>query len=197
MRGGAGSGAGRRSYMVVRPRLAEPPKGACRSVGCRGLRHAQPLHAGSTLGAWLAGAALVVETEPQVTGPRRAILVGRAAPRGAGSIEAEPRTAVGVPSALFSTRPGTPLAIARARDEETDTPDAASVVGSACGFVVTEAAAARRAFTAAACAFDASCLTAAIAVGGTAPGFAVTVDTRLTGRAGILRIAPRCFGRRF
>jgi hypothetical protein len=144
------------------------------------LWHAHPLHAGATLGARLARTALGVETQPEVARARRTVFVGRAATGRASTVEAKPRWAVGIPNALLSAGAGAPLAVARTRDEDANASDAASVVGGAGGLVVAEAAAARCAFAATARSFDARRLAAAIAVGFTATGFAVTVDTRLT-----------------
>lgn len=168
-----------------------------RSLRCSGLGNAHPLHARAALGARFACAALVVETQPEVARARRAVLVGRAATGRASAVEAEPRRAVGIPSAFLSARPGAPLPVARTGNEEADASDAAAIVGGASRLVVTQAAAARLAFATCACAFDARCLTSAIAVGRTAAGLAMTIDTRLTGRARVRGIAPRWLARRF
>ena len=159
--------------------------------------NAHPLHARAAFGARLARAALVVETQPEVARARRTIFVRRAATGRASAVETKTGWAVGIPSTFLAAAAGASLAVARTRDEEADAPDAASVVGGAGGLVVAEAAAARLAFATGAGTSDARSLPAAIAVGRTSAGFAMTIDARLTGRARVRRIAPRCLARRF
>ena len=157
--------------------------------GCRGLRDAQPIRARSPLGARFVGAALTIETEPEMTRARRAVLVVRAPARRAGAVETEaPAAAVRVPRAFFLARPGAAVPVARTGDVKTHASDAAAVVGSASCLVVAEAAAARLAFARAARPFDAGGIASAIAVGAAA-GFALAVDARLSRRTGIGRVA--------
>ena len=159
------------------------------SRGCRGGRDAEPVRARSPLGARFVGAALAIETEPEMTRARRAVLVVRAPAGGAGAVETEaPAAAVRVPRAFFLAWSGAAVAVARTGNEKANASDAAAVIGGARRLVVAETAAARLAFAGAARPFDASGIASAIPVRAAA-GFALAVDTGLTRRAGIGRVA--------
>ena len=163
--------------------------------GCRGWRDAQPIRARSPLGARFVGAALAIETEPEMTRARRAVLVVRAPARRAGAVEAEaPAAAVRVPRAFFLAWSGAAVPVARTGNEKAYASDAAAVIGGAGRLVVAEATAARLAFAAAARPFDAGGIASAIPVGA-ATGFALAVDTGLARRARIGRVAALRLGR--